>query len=79
MASSFRFYKPMHEVTPKVVAMAVSTVMAICRIFCQSCVFIVNSFRLMVSFLGTDCTDYTDFHVLVYTYRSDYLDDTENL
>ena len=38
------FYSPMHDVTPKVVAMAVSTVMAICRIFCQSCVFIVNSF-----------------------------------
>ena len=33
----------------------------------------------MFSFLGTDDTDYTDFHILMYTYRSDYLDDTENL
>jgi len=30
------FYTPMQEVTPKVVAMAVSTVMTTCRIFCQS-------------------------------------------
>ena len=29
----------MHDVTPKVVAMAVSTVMAICRIFCQIVLF----------------------------------------
>ena len=29
-------YTPMHEVTPKVVAMAVRIVMAMCRIFCQS-------------------------------------------
>ena len=35
-ASSFCFYTPMHEVTPKVVAMAVRIVMAMCRIFCQS-------------------------------------------
>ena len=29
-------------------------------------------------FLGTDDADYTDFHLFVYTNRSDYLDDTEN-
>jgi hypothetical protein len=31
----FYFYTPMHEVTPKVVAMAVSTVMTMWRIFPQ--------------------------------------------
>ena len=29
-------YIPMQEVTPKVVAIAVRMVMAMCRIFCQS-------------------------------------------
>ena len=29
-------------------------------------------------FLGTDYADYTDFNILMYTYRSDYLDDTEH-
>ena len=34
---------PMHEVVPKVVAIAVSIVMAMCRIFCQSSfLFIVD-------------------------------------
>ena len=33
-------YSPMHEVVPRVVAMAVSIVMAKCRIFCQSSFFI---------------------------------------
>ena len=28
----------------------------------------------MSSFLGTD---FTDFHYMMYTYRPDYLDDTE--
>ena len=38
----FQFIRPMHEVTPKVVAMAVRMVMAMCRIFCQiSCLFII--------------------------------------
>jgi len=34
-------YTPMHEVTPKVVAMAVSTVMMMFRILLQSSLFIV--------------------------------------
>ena len=58
----------MHEVVPKVVAIAVSIVMAKWMIFCQS------SFLLMVSmvvwwmlfFEGTDYTDYTDFHCFVF-------------
>ena len=41
----FQFIRPMHEVTPKVVAMAVRMVMAMCRIFCQSSfLFIVFEF-----------------------------------
>ena len=39
----------MHEVVPKVVAIAVSTVMAICRIFCQivfASIFSVMSYEL---------------------------------
>ena len=35
----FCSYTPMHEVTPKVVAMAVSTVMTMFRIFCQRDLF----------------------------------------
>ena len=31
----------------------------------------------MSSFLGTDFTDFTDFHYMMYTYRPDFLDDTE--
>ena len=38
-ASSFRIYTPMHEVTPKVVAMAVSTVITMLRIFPQRFLF----------------------------------------
>ena len=33
----------MHEVVPRVVAIAVRMVMAICRIFCQSSFFMVMS------------------------------------
>ena len=32
-------YSPMHEVTPKVVAMAVSTVIRTCKILLQICLF----------------------------------------
>ena len=72
------------------VAIAVSMVMAMCRIFCQI-VFVSISRLVLVDvffFLGTDFADFfgqspqqhvTDFHILMYTYRSDYLDDTENL
>ena len=35
-------YTPMHEVTPKVVAMAVSTVMTMFRIFCQRDLFMFD-------------------------------------
>ena len=35
------FYTPMHEVTPKVVAMAVSTVMTMLRIFPQMFLFMI--------------------------------------
>ena len=69
------------------VAIAVSMVMAICRIFCQI-VFVSISRLVLVDvffFLGTDFSlrsrnfaDYADFHLFVYTNRSDYLDDTEN-
>ena len=39
------FYTPMHEVTPKVVAMAVSTVIKMFRIFPQvSLLIVLNSF-----------------------------------
>ena len=34
-------YTPMHEVTPKVVAMAVSTVILMFRIFCQRDLFMM--------------------------------------
>ena len=71
---------------PRVVAIAVRMVMAMCRIFCQ--IVFASISRLVFSvcfvnvfFLGTDYTDYTDytdFHILMYTYRSDCLDDTEN-
>ena len=33
-------YSPMHEVVPRVVAMAVRMVITKCRIFCQSSLFI---------------------------------------
>ena len=36
-----RFQSFRHEVVPRVVAMAVSTVMTKCRIFCQSSFFII--------------------------------------
>ena len=76
------FYAYMHDVVPSVVAIAVRIVMAMCSTFSQK-VFVAMSrlvFKLMFSFfLGTDFADYTDFHILMYTYRSDYLDDTENL
>ena len=72
----------MHDVTPKVVAMAVSTVMAICRIFCQICVFMLVSFSVcfvnVFFFLGTDFTDYTE-PVLCLTKPSASLDDADLL
>ena len=84
------FYAYMHDVVPSVVAIAVRMVMAMCSTFSQK-VFVAMSrlvFKLMFSFfLGTDFADFfgqspqqhvTDFHILMYTYRSDYLDDTEN-
>ena len=37
-------YTFMHEVVPRVVAIAVSTVMTICRIFCQSSLFMFVDF-----------------------------------
>ena len=36
----FVFYTPMHEVTPKVVAIAVSTVITMFRILLQSVLFV---------------------------------------
>ena len=64
----------MHEVVPRVVAMAVSTVITNCRIFCQSSFFIVvDSFLVVVYFFhhrvhgvlffyfsSADDADYTD-------------------
>ena len=61
---------PMHEVTPKVVAIAVSTVMITCNTLLQICllslliVFVVLS--LCFQFLGTDYADYTIFISLCF-------------
>ena len=42
------FYIPMHDVVPRVVAIAVRMVMAMCRIFCQMLwLFIVLEFSLV--------------------------------
>ena len=42
------FYMPMHDVVPRVVAIAVRMVMAMCRIFCQMLwLFIVLEFSLV--------------------------------
>ena len=42
------FYMPMHDVVPRVVAIAVRMVMAMCRIFCQMLlVSIVLEFSLV--------------------------------
>lgn len=43
---SFVFYTPMHEVTPKVVAMAVSTVMITCNTLLQISFFSMMCFDL---------------------------------
>ena len=63
------FYTPMHEVTPKVVAMAVSTVITMFRIFSRFlCSFYferlkVKGERLKVMGCVYFCTtDDTDFH-----------------
>ena len=55
----------MHDVTPKVVAMAVSTVITMWRILLQMLLFSILLFQLIVFcgcflFLGTDYTDYTE-------------------
>lgn len=53
------FYAPMHEVVPRVVAIAVRMVMAKCRIFCQS------SFLFIVFCVFGFCfftTEYTEYH-----------------
>ena len=61
---SYFVYMPMHDVTPKVVAMAVSTVIITCNTLLQIClfslliVFVVLS--LCFQFLGTDYTDCTE-------------------
>jgi hypothetical protein len=44
-ATSVLFHAPMQEVTPKVVAMAVSTVMRMLRIFPQRFLFVFISVR----------------------------------
>ena len=41
-SASLFLYTPMHEVTPKVVAMAVSTVMTMFRILLQSVLFVFS-------------------------------------
>ena len=45
---SFVFYTPMHEVTPKVVAIAVSTVITMFRILLQSVLFVSISVRFKI-------------------------------
>ena len=45
----FFLYTPMHEVTPKVVAMAVSTVMTMFRILLQSVLFVFSMVFLVDS------------------------------
>ena len=42
--SGYGITSSMHEVVPRVVAMAVSTVITICRIFCQSSFFMFVMF-----------------------------------
>ena len=42
------FYMPMHEVTPKVVAMAVSTVMITCNTLLQISFFSMMCFDFMI-------------------------------
>ena len=67
----FCCYTPMHEVTPKVVAMAVSTVITMFRILLQISLFIYFE-RLRVKGDGVRffTTDYTDFHGLyLYSIR----------
>ena len=43
-----KFYTPMHEVTPKVVAIAVSTVITMLSILLQSCLFAFSIFKLRI-------------------------------
>ena len=49
----------MHEVVPKVVAIAVSTVMAICRIFCQSSfLFMIVVFKCVINDVCCDSSEF---------------------
>ena len=48
-----QFIMPMHEVIPRVVAIAVRIVMAKWMIFCQSSFFIVMSFLSYNCYVGT--------------------------
>ena len=64
----YQFIIPMHEVVPKVVAIAVRIVIAKCSIFCQSSfLFIVDGCLVGVFFEGTDYTDCTDFLFFVFS------------
>ena len=58
--SLFDFYTPMQDVTPKVVAMAVSTVITMFRILLQMFLFSISDLWFMISFFCT--TEYTEFH-----------------
>ena len=55
--SLYGAYTPIHEVTPKVVAIAVRTVMSMFRILFQSCLFsIVSLVFSWLMFYGTQMT-----------------------
>ena len=60
----------MQEVTPKVVAMAVSTVMRMFRILFQICLFsiVLFSFWLVNVLWHTDVADVADDHRLLFHY-----------
>ena len=62
----FSDYTPMHEVTPKVVAMAVSTVITMFRILLQRSFFISYELWVMSFILGTDDTDKHGFMSLCF-------------
>ena len=68
--SLFDFYTPIQEVTPKVVAMAVSTVITMFRILLQMFLFSIYDFWFMISFCTTDCTDFHGLFFYITRWRN---------
>ena len=61
------FYTPMHEVTPKLVTMAVRTVMTMFRILLQSCLFSIKCVLVVIYFFSECVKIQNAYHFVIQT------------